>query len=243
MLDLHCHIAYGLDDGAESLDMAVEMAVLAYESGSEGIVATPHCNIEGSYQNYWSNDILERIKILRQAVNEIGVRIKIFCGQEIFCTPDVPDLLKSGRLITLNNTKYPLVEFGFNEHSSYVYPMLEKLVSLGYTPVVAHPERYLFVSEEIDAAKRMKDIGCLLQVNKGSILKKFGSIPYFNSKNILSDGLADIVASDAHSHYSRTPVLADAYEYVSEFFSPDYSHLLFEKNPALILQNKATLTY
>lgn len=141
MYDIHCHIVYGVDDGAQSLEEAVRMVESASMSGTKGIVATPHTNVPGSYENYWNPELLDKIKELRNAVKESGADIQIFCGQEIFCTSQTVDLLKSGRAITLNNSKYPLLEFDFYEYADSVYMKLEKIIAEGYTPIVAHPER------------------------------------------------------------------------------------------------------
>ncbi len=243
MYDIHCHIAFGLDDGAQTLDEAVAIVELASQRGTKGIVATPHCNIPGSYKNYWSNDVLDRIKALREALDKNYIDVQIFCGQEIFCTSMTPELLKSGELITLNNSRYPLVEFDFYEYSDSVYSKLDKLISEGYVPVVAHPERYAFVCNEEDAARRLKRMGCLLQVNKGSFEGKFGPEAMEMSRQLLDSGYADVVASDAHSPYMRTSNMIHTHEFISEEYSFDYADLLLSVNPKRILRNKETFSY
>lgn len=243
MYDLHCHILYGTDDGAESMEMALRMIELAAEKGTKGIVATPHTNVPGSYENFWSESLRSKFIELRTQVKEKNIDIKIFCGQEIFCTHRTLQLLKSGELITINNSKYPLVEFDFEEYSETVYSQLEELVSYGYIPVIAHPERYAFVSEDDRAIKQLKNIGCLLQLNKGSIEGKFGGQAYTAAHKILEMRLADVVASDAHSPYMRTPAMAHTHELISEEYSYDYADVLFSLNPIKILQNTETVSY
>lgn len=243
MFDIHCHIAYGSDDGAESPDVALKMMTLASECGTDGIVVTPHSNVPESYRNYVSDNILDKLKQLKKMASEKGLELKLFSGQEIFMTAGVPSLLEKGELITINNSKYPLVEFDFFEHEKSVYRKLEKLVSLGFVPVVAHPERYAFVIRDEEAAIQLRNIGCVLQINKGSIEGRFGEEPFRAAHSMLSQQLADIVASDAHSPYMRTPDMRKAHEIVSAEYSFEYAELLFSRNPVKVLQNKEIIRY
>ncbi len=243
MYDIHCHICYGCDDGAEDLETAVRMVALASEKGTRGIAVTPHCNVPGSYTNYWSGELAAKIDTLRSAVEERGIDAEIYPGQEIFCTSGAAGLLESGKLITLNNSRYPLVEFDFYEYSDSVYAKLRELVSKGYVPVVAHPERYAFISEERDAAAILKSMGCLLQINKGSLDGRFGPAAYFAADDIMRRHLADVIASDAHSPYMRTPDMRHIHEKVCEEYSYEYADILFEQNPLRILEDRETVTF
>lgn len=241
MYDIHCHICYGSDDGAESLETAVEMIALAAENGTTGMAATPHCNVPGSYRNYWDAGLHQKIKTLRTALQARGIGVTIFAGQEIFCTEETPRLLAQGTLITLNQSRYPLVEFHFYEEADSVFQKVQRLIAAGYTPVIAHPERYAFISEDPDAADKLKKLGCLLQLNKGSLMGRFGDAAFRASRRIMADRLADVVASDAHSPYVRTPNLRRVHELICEEYAYDYADLLLEENPRRILENRDTL--
>lgn len=243
MTDIHCHILFGLDDGSAGLDESVKMASLAYSGGTRRIIATPHCNIPDSYRNYWNDDINDRLLALRHAVEKEGIDIKIYPGNEIFCAGRFISLLKHGALRTLNDSRYALVEFDFDEYSASAYMKLEQLAAEGYVPVVAHPERYGFTAEEPDAVMRLKDIGCLLQVNKGSLKGAFGYEARRTALRIMDERLADFVASDAHSPYMRTPYLADADEMISEMYSDDYARLVLWDNPAAVIEDKKILAF
>ncbi len=238
MYDLHCHILFGVDDGADSAEESIRMARIACESGTKGIAATPHCNISEFNRNEWTAEFTRKIIMLNSTLAELDIPVKIYPGQEIFCGEDVTALLKSGKLLTVNGSRYVLVEFDFGEYSDTVYSKLGEIISAGYVPIVAHPERYGFVQEDKDAPLRMKKMGCLLQLNKGSIKGGFGRGAYMSSSAMLENGLADIVASDAHGPFVRTPFLADAHEFISERFSSEYADILFKSNPKKILKNK-----
>lgn len=243
MFDIHCHIIPGVDDGSDSIEESVRMAQLAYDSGVTAVVATPHCNIPNSYQNYWSRELHFMVTQLRNELKERRIPVKVFCGQEIFCTSRTHELLKSGKLITINNSRYALCEFDFYEYSSSVYEKLSKIIAEGYTPIVAHPERYAFVTEEGDAAMRLKSMGCLLQLNKGSLSGSFGRGARSNAYRMLDKRIADFIASDAHSPYVRTTRMEEAYEAVCEQFSIDYADLLFNDNPRRVVENSEVFSY
>lgn len=238
MYDIHCHILYGVDDGADSLSEAVEMLRRAYEGGTVAVAATPHSNVPKLYENSWNSGLEKKLEELRKALEHANIPLELYRGQEIFCCGSFIEKLKSGELITLNGSRYPLVEFRFDERAEDVYKKLGLLIAEGYVPVVAHPERYRFVAESPEAAKRLKAMGCLLQINKGSILGKFGAEVKAIAHTILSKELACAVASDGHSPYMRTPFLADVHEAISERYSADYADVLLSDNPKAILNDK-----
>lgn len=238
MVDIHCHILYGVDDGSFDLRESLEMLETAREGGTTVVVATPHCNIPGMFSNYWCDELSQKLSTLNSALERDGAEIRVVSGQEIFATDEIARLLKEGKVITLNSSRYALIEFDFGEYSLAAYSMLESVIAEGYVPVVAHPERYGFVYEEEDAARRLKSMGCLLQVNKGSLKGSFGMKAKKTAYRLLDASLADFVASDAHGPYVRTPFLADAFEAVSAMYSDEYAKRLFVENPSLVLQNK-----
>jgi len=238
MNDIHCHILYGLDDGSVSIEESLEMAKLARSGGTKRIVVTPHSNVTGSYRNMWCPEFSDMIELLNSKLIEKDIDIVLHPGQEIFCGDNFLNHLLEGKLITLNNTRYPLVEFDFYEHSASVYMKLKKLVAEGYVPVVAHPERYAFLREDETAAIKIRNMGCLLQINKGSIQGNFGRNAYNAARFLLDNSLVDFVASDAHSPYMRTPFLAEAFEFVAETYSFDYAALLFSENTLAVIENR-----
>ena len=243
MIDIHCHICYGSDDGAENLETAVEMAGLAYKNGVNGIAATPHCNVPGAYANFWDEALHEKIRCLRTELKARDIPVEIYTGQEIFCTNQTVRLLDSDKLITLNHSRYPLLEFDFYEFSESVYSKLRAVAAAGYVPVVAHPERYAFLSEEEDAVCKLKAIGCLLQINKGSLEGRFGRNAFYASRRFMEQRLADVVASDAHSPYMRTPDMTNVHELICEEYSYEYADLLLEDNPLRIIQNRDAVVF
>ncbi len=238
MIDIHCHILYGVDDGADTLEETLEMAKMAYESGTRVIAVTPHSNTPGSRRNFWGDELKERFIEVKNAVKEAGIPIQILSGQEIFGKGDVAALLRNGDLITLNGSRYPLIEFPFTERSENVFNKLESVIAEGYVPIVAHPERYYFASENFDSLLKIKEMGCLLQINTGSIEGKFGRGAKSLAMKMLKTHTVDIVASDAHSPFMRTTDLSTTHEYICGKFSTEFADRLFSENPKAVLQNK-----
>ncbi len=238
MYDIHCHVLYGVDDGADTFVESLEMLRLAYKGGSVGVVATPHNNPRLKYDGRWDDESCEKFRLLCEALKEEKIPLKLYTGHEILCSGDFMDKLKSGQVATLNGSRFPLVEFLFNERSEDVYRKLGMLIAEGFVPVIAHPERYFFLSESPDAAKKLRKMGCLLQVNKASLMGKFGADVKNNAVSMLSRELACVVASDGHSPYLRTPYLGDVHEYISERWSTAYADALLSKNPESILRDK-----
>lgn len=233
MIDLHCHILPLMDDGAQSLAESVAMARMAVDSGVAAMAATPHC-VAGN-----ASEVRDRVLLLREALEEEGIPLRLFLGMEIFGTEDTPRLLRSGRLLTLNNSRYPLVEFGFHGRGERETEILWDVLQAGYRPIVAHPERYVYIQENPELINLWYNMGCLLQVNRGSLMGRFGSNPRYMAMELVKRRFACVVASDGHSPRMRTPWMADVYDMLSREFSPAAAEILLQENPALILRNQS----
>lgn len=238
MIDIHCHILPGFDDGADNIEESLRMARIAAGGGTKAIIVTPHSNIPKVQLNYLDKAYVDAFKELKDKIKEQNIPVEIHPGHEIFATDNLVELIKKRQLLTLCNSDYPLVEFGFRERSESVYRKLQLLVAEGFTPIVAHPERYAFVAENRSAPLMLKKIGCLLQVNKGSLKNKFGDDAYAVAQALIRREVADFVASDAHSPYMRTPYLSDVYDIICELHSLKYADLLLSTNPEKVLKNE-----
>lgn len=233
--DIHCHILPQWDDGSQSLEQSLDMARMAVESGVTVMAATPHC-IHGG-----GKDILDRHRFLCEALAECEIPLRLMSGMEILGTEDTAGLLQSGELLTLNGTRYPLIEFSFSSDSWEIAQILQGVVRAGFCPVVAHPERYDCVRDEPRCVRPWLEMGCLLQINRGSLLGRFGMRAQDAGLYLIEQGFATAVASDAHGVGSRTPWMADVFSFLSEEFSPNTARMLLHTNPMYILQNEQTL--
>lgn len=242
MIDIHCHILPSVDDGADSMEDALEMARMAADSGVTAIVATPHCNLPGTEEkNYISPDLAQQFCQLQREIRQAGIDLTLYPGAEVLCTPEVPELLEQDALLTLAGSDYLLVEFFFDETLDYMDTMLSAVAERGRIPVVAHPERYEAVQRAPGIVDRWFRNGWIIQLNKGSILGRLGRKAERTAHWILSRGLAHVVASDAHSPRVRTPHMEELTEYLCQLCDPRYVEILLEKNPACILENRPVL--
>ena len=244
MVDIHCHILPDVDDGADSMEDALQMARMAAASGVRTILATPHCNLPLSEEkNYISMELRDQFVALARAVKRAGIPLSILPGAEVFCTPEVPELLDQRLLLGLAGTRYLLVEFFFDESPDFMNAILRAIAVRGMIPVVAHPERYDAVQGSSGLAEDWVRRGYVLQVNKGSILGSLGQGAELAADRLLQLGLAHVVASDAHSSLSRTPELDVLRQYLTKAFSARYAELLLETNPQRILTDQPVVSF
>ena len=241
MIDIHAHILPGLDDGARDIYDSLEMAQLALESEVTAIVATPHCNVPGCFDNYFEREYIEAFKRLEEAFRLEEIPIKLYAGMEVFVTTDLPELLRKGKILTINSGNYLLTEFAFDEEAKYAEKMLDILLGMGIRPIVAHAERYEFVQDMPDLISRWKKKGILIQANKGSFTGRFGRKSLGAANYMLDNYLVDVVASDCHGPDVRTPFLLDAYKVLSKKCDENYLRILFEENPRRICANQSVL--
>lgn len=237
MIDLHCHILPGVDDGSESLDTSLAMAADAWESGTDCICATPHCCRPTGWGGYWAPEILEQLKDMETSVARAGLALKLLPGMEVFATPELPQLLREGRLLTLNSSRYLLLEFFFDDEPGAMNEAVALVWEQGLTPVIAHPERYEAVQRTPELALSWFRDGCILQLNKGSILGGLGRHARQTAWWLLRRGLAHVVGSDAHGTVQRTPRLDGVWNELCGL-DPEYAELLLRENPRRILMDE-----
>lgn len=241
MIDIHAHILPGIDDGAEDIYETLEMAKMAADSGVTAIVATPHCNIPGMFDNYFGKQYIERYQMAKDAIAKEGIPIKLLPGMEVFATENLPELISSKKIMPLNQSRYILVEFPFHAEPGFAFSILKRMKEIGAIPVVAHAERYHFVQDNPHYCYQWRKRGYAVQVNKGSFEGRFGKTARKTAYRMLSHNMISAVASDAHSYQQRTPYLKDVFEKLSAERSQKYMDVLFRQNPARICGNKPLL--
>jgi len=200
VIDLHSHILPELDDGAGSLAEALDMARLAVEGGVTAMVATPHCADDRAREVYsaW--------RMLKGALEEMDIPMKLYLGMELFGTEDTLRLLKEGKAFTLNGSRYPLVEFDFHTDGELETRILRGLIRGGFRPLVAHPERYVY-EHNVDTFLELKARGILMQMNLLAPAGYYGRTIKGLADKYLDAGLYDFFGTDCH-HYRHSDRLA-----------------------------------
>lgn len=235
MVDIHCHILPGFDDGAGDIYDTLEMASLAYASGTKVIVATPHCNVPGTRGNYYNSHYREAFRIACEALEKERIPIRLLPGMEVFATFDLPELIMEKQILTINQSDYLLMEFAFDEDPEFVEIMVDRVKEINVKPIIAHPERYEFIKDDLEFARHLVRKGAIFQANKGSFMGRYGRRSEKTVYELLKQNLISVVASDAHSANIRTPDMRRARSAAKELCD---IKLLFEDNPMKICTNR-----
>lgn len=237
MVDLHCHILPGVDDGAQNMGEALAMLRLARDTGVTEIAATPH--FPGNRQSLPRlKEIYDRFLLLKKAAADEDIDVTLYPGAEILCLPQTPRLAREGLLPTLGDSRCVLLEFYFDTPAREMDALLEEIAGCDYLPVIAHPERYDAVLEDPRIVQRWFVRGYVIQLNKGSILGSFGYRVQKTAQWLLMGGLAHLVASDAHSPRQRTTDMSRVRRQLEELVPMDYVFVLLEENPARLIRGQ-----
>ena len=237
MVDIHCHILHQYDDGSSSLSESLEMARMAAGTGVTDIAVTPHfTGRTASLQDLPT--LADRFRELTQAIRREQIPITLHRGAEILCTEETVQLAEEKRLPTIGSTRYFLTEFYFDEDLDFMDEMLFRLSKAGYTPIVAHPERYDAIQYDPRILEHWFHRGYVIQLNKGSILGAFGRRAERTAHGILRAGLAHVIASDAHSASHRTPHMEGINRWLDHHLDAEYARILMEENPRRIIKGE-----
>ncbi|RKD73635.1 protein-tyrosine phosphatase [Sinobaca qinghaiensis] len=235
MIDLHTHILHGIDDGPKTMEDSVALARSAVEAGVESIVATPH-HRNGMFTN--SGDMIRsKVQELNDLLEYEEVPLEVKPGQEIRINGDILDELKKGTALTLNDSRYLLIELSSVEVPSYLKRLFYDLQVAGYIPLIAHPERNkTFVSEP----GKLFDIvtnGAITQITAEALSGKGGKASQQFCETLIEHNLAHIISSDAHGVDHRPFALAEAYAHIDDVFGPEVSNM-FKENAAAIFDDQ-----
>ncbi len=234
MIDIHTHILPGLDDGAASLEESLQMAGIAVAGGISAVVATPHV-ISGLYDNTRQR-IKEAVDLLNRYLVEEDIPLPVLPGAEYRLEPALPRLLDEGRLVTINDTgRYLLIELPSDLVPDYTEQLLYEIQLRGVTPILAHPERNPGLSRDPGRLSRLAQRGVLAQVTAGSIQGRFGQIARRTALKMLDTGVAQVVASDAHSTRRRSPALTAAAREVEARWGAAFARTVLSTHPHRII--------
>jgi protein-tyrosine phosphatase len=208
LIDLHCHLLPGIDDGSKSVAMSLEMARMACADGINTIVCTPHI-LPTVYENK-GPDIKAAVASLQQAVSEAGIPLQLLSGADVHIVPDLVAGLNEGRIITVAGSRYLLLEPPHHVMPPQFSDCIFRLQAAGYVAILTHPERLSWIESQYALIRAMVNKGLWLQLTAGSLSGRFGRRPRYWAERMLDEGLCHVVATDAHDTASRPPQLARA---------------------------------
>src|SRR5579859_2714599 len=234
MVDLHCHILPGLDDGAKTIEDSVAMAEGAIADGITHVVATPHASSEHSFH-------YDRVRAAREELQvRVGDRLQIATGCDFHLNPENVAALKSAPAqFCINQKDYLLVEFNEFSIPPAMDQMLHHLQLAGLRPIITHPERNGILRAQPERLARWARVGCFSQVTAGSLLGGFGPGAKSDSLAWIAQGLVHFVASDAHNTKSRPLVLRPAFDLIAAQFGEETAQALFVDNPLAAFEGHA----
>jgi len=231
MIDIHCHILPGLDDGAASMEVAVQMAEMAIADGVTHVIATPHAN-----SIYPFDAPIVRLR-KDELQTRLGTRLTISTGCDFHLNfENLARLRREPKMFTLNQTSYLLVEFDDFAIPHSVEQTLHDLQLLGLTPIVTHPERNSLIRSQWDRLWNWMRQGCLVQVTAQSLTGNFGKRAQEAAELLLDANAIHFVASDAHDLANRPLQLKPAFELLTEQKGEEVARALLVENPQAVCQ-------
>ena len=237
MVDVHCHILPGLDDGPKTINDALWMCSIAAEDGISTVVATPHM-LNGIY-DVKPSDIFAAVERLNESCRARGLSIKILPGADIYIDSDLPRLLAKEQLMTIaNRFSHIMLELPEESVPDHLNDLLFELQLAGVTPVISHPERNYAIQQDIRLLYKLVDAGNLTQITAGALTGTFGSTVQKTAIQIIKAGLAHLIASDAHDTQRRIPQLSGARKLVEQLLSPEEADLMTSGRARDIINGK-----
>ncbi len=242
-VDIHAHILPGLGDGPTTVEESLEMARMAARDGTGIIVATPHYR-DMELEQQTPGIILELADTLdaelrRDTQRRNSPAARILTGMVHRLDTSLQDLVDSENAVTLNRSRFILVEPLFTRLPSYVDEMIGRLLTQRLVPVIAHPERNIEFQRNPKRLQLMVEDGVMVQLASGSIMGRNGPGARRAAEQFIRRGIAHVVASEMHSSRApRSPLLTGAFEIVSEWVGEDEAIDLFETNPDMMLEGR-----
>jgi protein-tyrosine phosphatase len=198
MIDIHNHLLPGLDDGAKSLEETIEIAKTAQEYNIYKIVATPHY-IEENFK-VDGKEIKEKIKKINKLLKLKDIQVEILPGHEIHLTSDLLQKIKNRDILTINDSKYILLELPMNYIPDYLNKVFYDLSVMGYKPIIAHPERNEEVIKNPGILYKWVKDGIIFQLNAGSLFGVYGTEVKKTAFDLIDNYLVQVIASDCHGN-------------------------------------------
>lgn len=238
MIDIHSHLIPNIDDGARDKAEALSLLRMAVEDGVTRMVLTPHFHI-GRYDNT-KDAIFDAFFALKLDAEKAGIPIELAAAAEIRIDAELLYLFERDLIPFIgshNQNKVVLLELPHSHFPPGAEKLIKWMIERNIVPLIAHPERNRDIQKNPNLVHKLKRLGCLLQITAASIIGDFGTKAASFADFLLSNRLADVVASDAHSVKRRPPKLREAYIKVANDYGTQYADRLFCITPKELTQN------
>jgi protein-tyrosine phosphatase len=195
-VDMHSHLLPGIDDGSPDIETSLKLIKGMMELGYTKFITTPHIMWD-MYKNT-SETILQKLEILREAVKAEGLDVEINAAAEYFLDDYVEGLVKNNKPLLTISGNMVLVEFSLAYPSHSLKDILFDMQMQNYQPVIAHPERYIYLEQNKEFYEELKDIGCLFQLNLLALTGYYGKSPQLLAEHLIKKGYYDLIGTDLH---------------------------------------------
>lgn len=237
MIDLHCHLLPGIDDGSPDLETSLAMARIAAADGIVTVACTPHI-YPGIYENT-GVDIRQGIGKLQKALDTYHIPLKLVAGADAHLDPQLPAKLRSGEAPSLAGSRYFLLEPPHHVAPPRFAEFVFNLLASGFVPLITHPERLSWIEDHYETFCELVDQGAWMQVTAGSLTGRFGSRPRYWGERLLDEGRVHVLATDSHGVTRRPPLLAEGRDAAERLVGQEESWHLVRTRPAGIIENLA----
>jgi protein-tyrosine phosphatase len=238
MIDLHCHILPGIDDGPRTLDESLEMAHIFKQAGYSQVVATPHA-VPGTTWMPEPEKIQDGLNQLNDAIGKNGFNLKVLPGMEIALDPSIADLLDQGKVLPLAGTSYVLVEPPFQQLPLGWEHAIFDVLSRGFAVLLAHPERCAQLTDKPQLCEKLIESGVYFQVNWNSFSGHYGHTSRELARYLASKGYIHCLATDSHDTRNRNAWQAQlAAETIEQLIGPHNLQIISRENPMRVLRNE-----
>jgi len=195
-VDMHSHLLPGIDDGSQDMETTLQLIRGMMELGYTKLVTTPHVMWD-MYKNT-TEIITRKLDLVREAVKAEGLNIEITAAAEYFLDDHVQGLIKNGTPLLTVSGNMVLVEFSLAFPSHSLKDILFEMQMQNYQPIIAHPERYIYLERNKDFYEELKDIGCLFQLNLLSLGGYYGKSPQVLAEHLIKKEYYDLIGTDLH---------------------------------------------
>lgn len=197
MNDFHTHILYGIDDGANTIEESINILSFLSNNGVKNVFLTPHY-VQNSRFNANNRKKKSIFNKLQKEVIKNNININMYLGNEVYINDNIVELIKKDEIMTLNDSKYILIELPVLNYDKNIKNTLHNLIVQGYIPIIAHPERYKYIDSKLELYKELKELGCLFQGNIPSLYGSYGYKPKYILTKMLKNDLIDFLGTDSH---------------------------------------------
>ncbi len=230
MIDIHCHLLFGVDDGPDTIEDSKAMLEEAARQGVDTVILTPHFR-QGMFP-FDPDAVRKHFSELLPVARKAGVRL--FLGTEYHIDLECVQNLKSGRCLPLAGSEYVLSEFSYEAEYSFLMERVQELQFAGYIPIIAHAERCACLTQDPELAGELRNAGVLIQLNADAVLGKTVRAEKQFCRYLLESGMADVIASDSHDLVNRPCQMEKCRGFVAKKYGEGMAERLFETTPEQI---------